>query len=172
MQKTQKAPDERVVFLWHGRSPRDDAARLTEVVAQRAILELFRVDGALSILRDGRFVPVNPGIMRAIIAKHVQTIHWVNYGAVEEPQWKFELAPFEFRAGSNLANGPDERILVDMISDLTQKVAKGPARPNNLSLQQRHEILMRSKQGESADRIAAAYKVEPDVVKELARQAG
>jgi hypothetical protein len=163
--------DNRTVFVWNGRNPREDAQKLTEVVAQKAIAELFRVDGTLMLLHDGRFVPVNPRAMKAIVAKHVATIHWLNQGTTDDPRWGIEFVQFEFPAGGNLNQGPDERVLVDMIKDLTQMVARGPARPIDLTYQQIREIGQRLKQGEPVARIAEAYRVEPDIIREIARAA-
>jgi hypothetical protein len=151
--------------------PREDAARLTLVIAEKAVAEIFRVDGTLMLLQDGKFVPVNPGIMRAIVAKHIKTIHWINQGTADSPRWQIEFVQFEFPAGGRLDLGPDERTLIDMTKDLTQMVARGPAKPIDLSFQQIREIGQRLKQGEPVARIAEAYKVEPDVVREISRAA-
>jgi hypothetical protein len=144
MNNGQAAPDNRVCFVWNGRNPREDAQRLTQVIAEKAVAELFRVDGALMLLHEGKFVPVNPRTMKAIVAKHVRTIHWINTGPSNDPQWQIEFVQFEFPAGGNLNQGPG--VLVGMIKDLTQMVARGPAKPI----------------------IAEAYRVEPDIIKEIA----
>jgi hypothetical protein len=109
--------------------------------------------------------------MKAIVAKHVRTIHWVNQGPADNPRWQIEFVQFEFPAGGNLGQAPDERVLVDMIKDLTGMVARGPARPIDLTFQQIKEIGQRLKQGEPVARIAEAYRVEPDIIREISRAA-
>jgi hypothetical protein len=163
----QDANDNREIFIWKGRDPAAEAAALADAIAPRAITELFYVGGVLTHLRDGQFVPVTNDLMREVVARHIKTFRFVNQGTAGAPRWEVEFHSFEFPLGGNLREGPDRRVLINLIEDLAGRVARGPTRPIDLSNQQLREIEMRLRESEPMERIARAYGVDVDTIKEV-----
>jgi hypothetical protein len=164
------APDNREIFIWRRRD--DDMDRLVAVIAAKAVTELFNLDGCLVRLQDGQFIMVGKEAMRAIVTRHIQSLHLVNRGTSDEPKWEAEYFSFEFPVtGStyDLNRGPNEKTLINLIEAIVPLVAKAPGQPVELKPQQLQEIQARLRSGEPAPQIAASYRVEVDAIRELAR---
>jgi hypothetical protein len=159
--------DDRTIFLWKGRDAAAETAALADAIAAKTITELFYVGGVLTHLHDGRFVPVTNDMMNEIVARHVKTFKLVSRGTSDAPRWEVEFHPLEFPLGRNLRDGPDRQVLVNLTQDLAARVARGPTRPIDLSNQQLKEIEMRLRESEPVARIAAAYNVDVDTIKEI-----
>jgi hypothetical protein len=157
------AYDGQTVFLWHGP---EDASRLTAVVAQAAVTELFNVNRELIWLNGSKPVPVNKDVLRAIIARHIVSLRLVGRG---EFGLEREFYAFDFPVTADARHEPNERVLIDMIPALVDRVAKGPSEPLILSPQHEREARMRLKTGERPEQVARAYGVDVDVIGRLAR---
>jgi hypothetical protein len=156
--------NDRRIFLWHGKNPTEDANRLTDAVAEAAIAELFELNGGLFWLDKGRLVPVNKDVLRNIIARHIVAMRLVNRGG---DKWESEFYPFEFPVTAAASKEPNERVLIDMAAALLGRVAKGPSEPRRLSDQQLREVRDRLAMGEPKDRIADAYGVPVEAIRQL-----
>src|SRR5262245_58414893 len=118
--------DRRRIFNWRGPA---DAARLTDVIAEACAGELFELDGALVWLQAGQLIPVNRDLMREIVSRHVAAVRLVERGTFG---WQAERHPFAFAPGVDVAKEPDERVLIDLINGLMERVARGPSAPVRL----------------------------------------
>jgi hypothetical protein len=156
------APDGRTVFLWHGP---EDISRLTAVVAQAAVTELFNVNRGLIWLNGGKPVAINKDILRKVIARHIVSLRLVGRG---EFGLEREFYAFDFPVTADTRHEPNERVLMDMIPALTEQVAKGPSTPLTLTPQRQREVRNRLKTGEPHASIAASYGVDTDTIKRLA----
>jgi hypothetical protein len=162
--------DTREIFLWHGRNPDEDAKRLTAAVAAKTAGELFRVDGSVNHIRDGNFVMVNKYTMAEIVARHIRTCRLVNRGTDAEPKWEVEFYAFAFPASGNLAQGPNEKTLIDMMTALVPLVASGPTRAHDFSAHDLREIQMRLKQGDPPRLLARKFGCEIDTIRAIDRE--
>jgi hypothetical protein len=167
----QNAPDTREIFCWFGKDPHTDLIRLTDAVAARTRAELFRVEGNLCRLHEGRFVTVDKRAMVAIVAKHLKTFRWVNRGDDNNPAWEIEFVSFGFLPDTNPSYGPNEQALMNLMTALIPKVASGPTKPNDFSNHDMREILGRLRQGDPPRLIAHRFGVEVDVIQEIDRAA-
>ena len=146
-------------FVWRGMD--DDSARLTEAVAEKLITRLFATNGSLTLVNEGQPTPVS----RALLLKLITTsIAGVRLGGNGTP----EFYSFEFVPGTDPSKGPNDHTLASIYQRLLDLVAKGPSEPVRLSPQQQREVRMRLGVGESKDRIASAYGVDVDTIRQLA----
>ena len=117
-----------------------------------------------------RLVPVDKNVLHEIITRHVVSIRLVNCGTVDVPSWQGEYFSFDFPLVANTNNEPDKKVLNSLNAALLERVAKGPSEPRRLSPQQLQDVHARLKTGEPRDRIADAYGVDVDTIKQLAAQ--
>jgi hypothetical protein len=159
------APDGQSIFTWQGRDPVTDKKRLADLIAEAAAAELFAVNSQLVLLHAGQLTPVGKDLLRETIARHVVTPQLVDRGTLG---WVVERHPFEFPIGADVSKQPDQKILLELIEMLIERVAKGPSAAVNLSVQQQREVRERAKMGEPLARVADAYGVDVAVVRQLA----
>jgi hypothetical protein len=153
--------DGRTVFLWHGP---EDINRLTAVVAQAAVTELFNVNRELVWLNGSKPVAVNKDILRTIIARHIVSLRLVSRG---EFGLEREFYEFDFPLVADTKKEPNERVLIDMIPALVLQVAKGAQEPLTLTPQRQLEVRNRLRTGEPHASIAASYGVDADTIRRL-----
>ena len=154
--------DGKRIFVWRGP---EDTNRLTEAIAQAGITELFEADGALVWRHDGRTVGVSRNVMREIVSNLICGCRLVYL----ETSTEVEYPPFDFRPGADTSREPDEAILSIVMNDLVRLVAKAPSTPSRLSPQQKREVAVRLAMGEPIPRIAEAYHVDAELIRQLTR---
>jgi hypothetical protein len=155
----------RQIFVWRGLDPDDDTNRLIEAIAEKAITRLFNLDGGLVLFSDGQTIPVTRVILHEIITKIIAGVRLVAHAGT----LKLEYFSFDFPISGDLTKGPNDRTLADITDRLLTLVAKGPSTPRRLSEQHEREARARLKTGEPASRIADAYSVGIDTIRQLAR---
>lgn len=159
----KEAPDGRKIFLWRGPEATN---RLTDAIAEAAIAELFNVNGVLVWLNEGQPVPVNKGVLREVITRHIVSVRLVD----RESSWKVEYFSFAFSITADVSKEPNERVLIDMAAALLGQVAKGPQEPVRLTSQQQKEVRYRIGIGEPQANLAREYKVDADTIRQLVAQ--
>jgi len=163
---TSTAPDERkTVFIWRG--PRD-VDRLADAIAEKTQTELFNVDRGLCHLTEGRLVAVNKDILRDIITRHIGSLRLVNRASTNDPVWELEYFNFDFPIVADTSEQPDQKVLLNLIAMLTDRVAKGPSEPRQLTPQQLREIRDRVRIGEDKHAVAHYYGIDVAMVRQLA----
>jgi hypothetical protein len=98
------APDGRRIFVWHGRDLVEDTKRLTDVVAEAAVMELFTLNGSLVCLNEGQPVPVNKDVLREIITRHVVPVRLVSCD--DDDIWEPEFYSFDFSITADTSKEP------------------------------------------------------------------
>src|SRR5262245_45968038 len=160
---TNTAADGRRIFTWRGKP--DDTKRLAQAIAEACATELFVMNGGLVMPRDGGLVQISAGILRDLVTKHIAAVKLVHNS---DGTWGIEFFSFEFRGGMrDTSVEPDDKVLISLMSELAQLVAKGPVAPSKLTPQHQREVAARLKQGEPAKSIAAAYGVDADEIRQL-----
>jgi hypothetical protein len=153
--------DDRAIFVWRGRD--DGLNRLTDLIATKAADTLFTHAKTLHHLQDGKLVEVDLHSMRDIVNKHVRTLQLVNKGGRFEVEW----LPLAFQQGADTEFEPDEKVLISLVEALAGRVARAGGRPTGVSLADRRSIRHRRQSGEPADRIAAAYGLSIETVRQI-----
>jgi hypothetical protein len=121
------APDGRRIFVW--RCP-EDTNRFAGAIAEKLVAELFTIDGSLFWFDAGKAIPVNKDVLHTLVTKHFVSIRLVNRGG---DSWERETYSFEFPVVADTSKEPNERVLIDIIATLLERVAKGPSTPRELS---------------------------------------
>jgi hypothetical protein len=104
------------LHIWRGRDPIEDTVSLAQAVAASSA-ELFRTtEGQLVRVSEGRLVPVGRDGLCEIAAEHVWTRKPVNRGTATEPIWEVEYGPFDFAPGTDLSRGPNDRVLMTLLT--------------------------------------------------------
>ena len=153
----------RAIFVWRGLDPDDDTNRLVEKIAEKAITKLFNVEGSLVLFSEGQTPPVTRPVLLEIITKTIAGVRLVAHGDT----LKAEYFTFDFPIGGDLSKGPNDRTLINLTNGLLPLVAKGPQEPHRLSPQRQQEARARLKMGERPERIAAAYGVPVEAIRQL-----
>jgi hypothetical protein len=156
-----KAPDGRGIFVWRGA---EDTNRFAEAVAEKLVTALFNVNGQLHWLTDGEPIAVGKNVLHEIITKHFVSVQLASHGPAPE----VEYFSFDFPNTPDANKAPNEKALIAMVDMLVGRVAKGPQEPVRLSEQRQQDVRARLKQGERPDRVAEAYGVPVEVVRQLA----
>jgi hypothetical protein len=100
-------------------------------------------------------------------SRNTVSIRWVNR---EVSGWECQRFTFDFNPTANISKEPNERVLLDLIPALAERVGKAPNTPRRLTEQEQREILARYKQGEPPANIAHAYKAEIEQIKQIGRR--
>ena len=162
MKVHRQAADGRTIFIWKGP---EDVARLTEAIAALAIAELFDTDEGLVWCNDGETTPVSKDVLREILMANFAGVRLVRRGAGYER----EFYAYAFPPEADLRKEPNERMLIDILNLLPDRVVKGPRTPRLVPEAQHESVRYRLKTGEPAARIARELGTDADTIKALAR---
>src|SRR5262245_19801366 len=118
--------DGRRLFMWRGQS---SIGELASTIAEAAALELFNANGVLTRLYNNQLVPITLDILRGIVGWYVASVRLVS----DPSGWKPELYSFEFGNTPHADKEPNQRVLVELLDLLIDKVARAPREPSTLS---------------------------------------
>jgi hypothetical protein len=144
--------DERTIFIFNGRV--EDVRRLSEKIADKLVLELFNCGDRLHWLDDaGKLTPVSTRLLADLLTRH----HFTNIRLATRDDGSHFVESHPLTLG--------QQDLIDVMTALVQRVAKGPSKARLLSEQQKRHIQDRVKQGEPREAVAEAYGVDLTTVK-------
>jgi hypothetical protein len=140
--------------------PDDDARRLANAIADKAITQLFSMNGSLVLFSEGA---VTRPVLLEIITKTIAGVRLVAHDGT----LKVEYFSFDFAPGTDPSKAPDDKVLTSLMNKLLPLVAKGPSEPKKLSNQQQHEVQTRASIGEPKDKLAREYGVDIATIRQL-----
>jgi hypothetical protein len=158
----KKAPDGRQIYIPRGRDLLEDRKLLIAAIAASDADLFVRGNQPVWVKPSGELVEVGRGALLEILEKYVAIKQLTSQGETpDDALWIVQYCSISL----------DEMTIQSLLreDDWTQLLPKMPSAPVNLSIQQQREVRERSKMGEPAERVAAAYGVDITTVKQLAR---
>jgi hypothetical protein len=76
-----------------GEDPYAEENALADMLAD--VAPLYVKDETLVLLENGKLRPVDIGVLRELVARHIKIPRLVNHGTEDAPDWACEYAPFE-----------------------------------------------------------------------------
>ena len=151
------APDGRRLLQGSGV---EDPAAWVDALAECAA-PLYSRDGTAVLLDGGQLVLLNREVLSEIIREHIAVEQVKNIGTADAPFYKQEY--LTVLPGEILMRG----LLVG--DSLAQRLPRIAGEPKALTAHLQNEIRQRLRDGEPADRIADAHRIDVATVKQLAR---
>jgi hypothetical protein len=160
-----KTPDGREIFVWRDLDPAKETHRLAVTIANECVIKLFLVNGSVRWFDGSRPIPIGRTRLHEIITEVIATERLVDRGS---ENWEIEFHPFDFAPGTDSSQGPDDRVLSNILEELKSLIAKGPIQP--LNKYQSDQARSRLQQGEPPSSVASGMGIDIELVKQLRSQ--
>jgi hypothetical protein len=140
-------PGDRTIFVFNSGQV-ESVRRLTDAIANKLVTSLFNCNDRLHWLDEARkLTPVSTRLLSDLLDRFFISVLLTTR---DDGSHVVEYHPLTL----------GQQDLIDVVTALVHRVAKGPSRPKTLSDQQKGHIRDRLNQGEPKEMIAEAYSID------------